>query len=84
MTLRLSRTYGDRMSQLEADRIVKHRLAVLHHAEEVTGNVAMTCRYYGMTRQAFFTWRRRHQEPHLTLDKCGQGRIMKGKAHDPA
>ena len=50
------------MSQLEADRLVKHRLAVLHHAEEVTGNVAMTCRYYGITRQAFYTWKRRHEE----------------------
>jgi hypothetical protein len=26
------------------DRHVRHRLAVLRHAEEVTGNVAMTCR----------------------------------------
>src|SRR5207302_7742271 len=50
------------MSQLETDRVVKHRLAVLHHAEEVTGNVAMTCRYYGITRQAFYTWKRRHEE----------------------
>ena len=47
------------MSQLETDRLVKHRLAVLHHAEEVTGNVPMTCRYYGITRQAFYTWKRR-------------------------
>ena len=31
-------------------------LGDLHHAEEVTGNVAMTCRYYGITRQSFYTW----------------------------
>jgi hypothetical protein len=24
------------------------------HAEEVTGNVALTCRYYGITRQAYY------------------------------
>ena len=26
-------------------------------AEEVTGNVALTCRYYGITRQALYQWR---------------------------
>jgi hypothetical protein len=30
------------MSTTAADRQVRHRLAVLRHAEEVTGNVAMT------------------------------------------
>jgi hypothetical protein len=29
------------------DRQVRRRLAVLRHAKEVSGNVAMTCRYYG-------------------------------------
>jgi hypothetical protein len=29
------------------DRHVRRRLAILRHAEEATGNVAMTCRYYG-------------------------------------
>jgi hypothetical protein len=32
------------------DRQVRRRLAILNHAEEVTGNVAMTCRYYGVSR----------------------------------
>ena len=50
------------MSQPEGDRKVRHRLAVLRHAEEVTGNVAMTCRYYGITRQCFYTWKRRYEE----------------------
>jgi len=31
----------------EQQRKVKHRLAVIRHAQEVTGNVAATCRYYG-------------------------------------
>jgi transposase InsO family protein len=34
----------------------------LRHAEEVTGNVAMTCRYYGISRQVFYIWRRRYDE----------------------
>jgi hypothetical protein len=40
----VSSAYGDRMSRIEDDRVVKRRLAMLQHAEEVTGNVAMTCR----------------------------------------
>ncbi len=28
-------------------RKIRRRLAVLRHAEEVTGSVAATCRYYG-------------------------------------
>ena len=46
----------------EQDRQVKRRLAILNHAEEVTGNVAMTCRYYGITRQSFYVWKRRFEE----------------------
>lgn len=41
------------------DRQQKHRLAVLRHAEEITGNVAATCRYYGISRQLFYRWQRR-------------------------
>ncbi|HUQ63372.1 MAG TPA: IS481 family transposase [Acidimicrobiales bacterium] len=44
------------------DRLVRRRLAILHHAEEVTSNVAMTCRYYGITRQCFYSWKRRYEE----------------------
>ena len=40
------------MSTTAEDRQVRHRLAILRHAEEVTGNVAMTCRYCGVTRRA--------------------------------
>jgi transposase InsO family protein len=50
------------MTQTELDRHVRHRLAVLQHAEEVTGNVAMTCRYYGISRQLFYIWKRRFEE----------------------
>ena len=50
------------MTQTELDRHVRHRLAVLQHAEEATGNVSMTCRYFGITRQAFYTWKQRYEE----------------------
>jgi hypothetical protein len=31
----------------ELNRNAARRLAIIKHAEEVTGNVALTCRYYG-------------------------------------
>ncbi|MEV6340546.1 helix-turn-helix domain-containing protein [Nocardia vinacea] len=43
------------------DREVRRRLAVLRHVEEVTGNVAMTCRYFGISRQIYYTWLRRYE-----------------------
>ena len=50
------------MTEKEIDREVQRRLAIFSHAEEVTGNVAMTCRYYGITRQTFYTWKRRFED----------------------
>ncbi|MEU4352934.1 leucine zipper domain-containing protein, partial [Streptomyces sp. NPDC023838] len=35
------------------------------HAEEVTGNVALTCRYYGISRTCFYQWLRRYQDEGL-------------------
>jgi transposase InsO family protein len=50
------------MTEAQIDLEVKRRLAIFNHAEEVTGNVAMTCRYYGITRQTFYGWKRRYEE----------------------
>ena len=50
------------MTEQEQQRLVNHRLAVIRHAEEVTGNVAKTCRYYGISRQTFYKWLRRYEE----------------------
>ncbi|MCY3890189.1 MAG: helix-turn-helix domain-containing protein [bacterium] len=41
---------------------MRHRLAVLRHAEEVTGSVAATCRYYGISQTVFYKWRNRYEE----------------------
>ena len=43
------------------DRQIRHRLAVLRHADEVSKNVASTCRHYGITRQTFYTWEKRYK-----------------------
>ena len=33
------------MTEQQLARMAKRRLATLHHAEEITGNVSLTCRY---------------------------------------
>ncbi|MET9652226.1 helix-turn-helix domain-containing protein [Streptomyces sp. NPDC006460] len=48
--------------QQQQDRQAQHRLAVLRHAEEVTGNVSQTCRYYGISRNCFYKWQRHQGE----------------------
>ena len=35
---------------------------MIRHDQEVTGSVAKTCRYYGISRQAFYKWLRRYEE----------------------
>ena len=49
------------MSDPLLDREVRRRLAVLRHVEEETGNVAMTCRYFGISRQLYYRWLRRYE-----------------------
>jgi hypothetical protein len=38
------------MNEQDQQRKIRHRIAVLRDAAEVTGNVAQTCRYYGISR----------------------------------
>ncbi|QLH20575.1 helix-turn-helix domain-containing protein [Streptomyces sp. Rer75] len=65
------------MTERELARRARHRLAVLRHAEEVSGNVAATRRYYGITRQCFYTWRRRYEAEGLDrLTAHGPGRSV--------
>jgi transposase InsO family protein len=53
------------MTDQELARGAARRLAIIRHAQEVTGNVSRTCRYYGVTRQAYYTWLRRYEESGL-------------------
>jgi hypothetical protein len=43
-TLRVSNQGGDPVTEQQLARMAKRRLAILRHAEEITGNVALTCR----------------------------------------
>ncbi len=53
------------MTERELSRNASRRLAIIRHAQEVTGNVALTCRYYGITRQSYYGWLRRYEEEGL-------------------
>lgn len=44
------------------ERRAIHKLAVLRHVEEVSGNVAASCRYYGVSRQTYYGWLKRYEE----------------------
>ena len=52
-------------SEKDLIRRANRRLAVLEHAEEVSGNVAATCRYYGISRNVFYRWKRRYEDEGL-------------------
>jgi transposase InsO family protein len=44
----------------KAERDVRRKLTVLKHAEE-TGNVSKTCRYFGISREAYYKWKRAYE-----------------------
>jgi len=49
------------MTERELERRAQRRLAVLRHVEEVSFNVAATCRYYGISGQCYYGWLRRYE-----------------------
>ncbi|HEX6580450.1 MAG TPA: helix-turn-helix domain-containing protein [Actinomycetota bacterium] len=53
------------MTERELARAAAHPLTIIRHAQEVTGNVSLTCRYFGITRQAYHIWLRRYEEQGL-------------------
>jgi hypothetical protein len=72
------------MSDPLNDRAVRRRLAVLRHAEEVSGNVAMTCHYFGTSRQLYSTWLRRYRA--VSLEGCGispAAQVLSGRPRTP-
>jgi transposase len=50
------------MTERELARGAARRLAMIRHSQEVTGSVARTCRYYGVSRQTLYKWLRRYEE----------------------
>ena len=70
------------MTEQQLLQMAKRRLAILCHAEEITGNVALTYRYYGISRQCFYTWKRRY-DAH-GLEGPGSGSWPAGPGGDGA
>jgi len=50
------------VSERDLAKRAARRLAILRHAEEVSGSVAKTCRYYGVSRSCFYKWLERYRE----------------------
>ncbi|MFC1513550.1 IS481 family transposase [candidate division KSB1 bacterium] len=68
----------------QATRDIKRKLKVLKHAEE-SGNNAKTCRYFGISRQSFYYWRKayvEHGEEGLINSKpCPKNPALRTPAH---
>jgi transposase len=59
------------MSQDE--RMVKLRLSWFRHVKEITGNVAKTCRHYGISQTMYYRWYDRYLEQGLEdLKDCSK------------
>jgi transposase-like protein len=50
------------MTKAEQERLKAWRSKVLKQAGEGARNVARVCRYFGISRQAFYRWKRRFEE----------------------
>jgi transposase-like protein len=65
------------MTKAEQARIVAWRLRILKHAESEPRYVAQTCRYYGISRTAFYRWKKRFDEHgeagHIEQHGAGRG-----------
>jgi transposase InsO family protein len=60
------------MTKAEQNRLVSWRHKFLQHAK-LTGNVAQTCRYFGISREKFYKWKRRFEE-HGAAGLCDRPR----------
>src|SRR5215472_12020443 len=52
-----------RMTAMEAEQIrrTKARLRIIQHYQEVTRNVSLTCRFFGISRSKFYFWMTRYR-----------------------
>src|SRR5438132_14236351 len=64
------------MTERELVRNAARRLVIIRHAQEVSGNVARTCRYFGISRHTYYTWLRRYEEQGVSVtDRGGPSRV---------
>ena len=50
------------MSEKEIIRRQRWRLGIIRHAEEVTKNIAKTCRYFGISRATYYHWQSKYEK----------------------
>ena len=50
------------MTKAEQTRLMRLRQKMLQHASESPRGVSQTCRHFGISRKAFYKWKRRHKE----------------------
>ena len=50
------------MTKAEHERLVAWRLRILQHAASEPRHVAQTCLYFGISRTAFYRWKKRNDE----------------------
>ncbi|MBA0126745.1 helix-turn-helix domain-containing protein [Haloechinothrix sp. YIM 98757] len=67
------------------DRQVRRRLAVLRHVEKVSANVALTCRYFGISRPTYYQWCRRYEGGRVVTvhSPVGRGRQRRWAPRNP-
>lgn len=61
------------MTKAERTRLIAWRCKILQHAAEGPRNVARTCRYFGISRRAYYKWKRRYDE-HGAAGLCDRPR----------
>jgi len=62
------------MTKAQQTRLQNWRLKVLRHESEVTGNIARTCRHFGVSRRWFYKWRARYAA-HGEAGLCDQSTV---------
>jgi transposase len=71
------------MTQAE-HRDISRKLRVLNHAQE-SGNVSMTCRYFGVSRETFYQWKKAYERDgeHALINSkpCPQNPKLRTPAH---
>jgi transposase len=71
----------DSVTEQELSRRARRRLAIIRHAQEVTGNVALTRRYYGISCHSYDRWFRRYQAEGLDgLRDCSERPLASPRA----
>lgn len=68
----------------QAQRDIARKLRVLRHAEE-TRNISLTCRYFGISRDSFYVWKRAYaqkgEEGLINGKPCPKNPALRTPAH---